>query len=289
MTSLSQATGTWSGHNEYLAYDTSEAGAQRLRLNRWFTIQIGRDGIVYGSARLVYGEPAASRLFERKENIMGRFDPVTRKMVLAIKTPRFTSRKPQATDSTRYSYTLTQVGDSLMMTMEKDDKKAVDYQFHIATKSWIVSLLPSHLLVGYSKPVPAVPTRDTATVQVPVRSEEIQPVFRERDIQHTIVLDTTVIRLDLYDNGQVDNDTATLLLDGKTIIRRQLLTTKPVSLSLELSRETTEHLLEMFADNLGSIPPNTALLVLTCKGKRYELNLSSNGKVNGSVKLLVRP
>jgi hypothetical protein len=55
----------------------------------------------------------------------------------------------------------------------------------------------------------------------------------------------------------------------------------------DLSKDT-EHTLELFADNEGTIPPNTALLVLTCGTKRYEVNLASDEKTNGSVKLLFK-
>jgi hypothetical protein len=91
----------------------------------------------------------------------------------------------------------------------------------------------------------------------------------------------------MYDNGEVDGDIATLILDGNVIINNQLLSTKAASITLNISRDQKEHLLELYANNLGSIPPNTALVVLTCNRKRYEINLSSNGTQNGSVKLIL--
>ena len=112
---------------------------------------------------------------------------------------------------------------------------------------------------------------------------------RKTEIQHTIVLDTSFVKPDLYDNGEVDGDTATLILDGNFIVNSVLLTTKAVSLSLHISKDQPEHLLALYANNQGSIPPNAALLVLTCNRKRYEINLSSNGKANGTVRLIFAP
>lgn len=113
-------------------------------------------------------------------------------------------------------------------------------------------------------------------------------VPRERKIQRTIVLDSSHIKIELYDNGQVDGDIASLIFDGKTVIDQQRLSTKPAVLSLDVKDLSSEHILELYANNLGSIPPNTALVVLTCKGKRYEINLASDEETNGAVKLVFK-
>jgi hypothetical protein len=111
---------------------------------------------------------------------------------------------------------------------------------------------------------------------------------RKLDIQRTIILDTSFITISLYDNGIIDGDIATVLLDGKPILEKILLSTVAATVSLNLSKEPSGHILELFANNLGSIPPNTALLVLICNKKRYEITLSSDEMVNGGVRLLFK-
>jgi hypothetical protein len=44
----------------------------------------------------------------------------------------------------------------------------------------------------------------------------------------------------------------------------------------------------MYAENLGSIPPNTALMVIYDGNKRYEVNIKSTEKTNGSVSFKLR-
>ncbi len=39
----------------------------------------------------------------------------------------------------------------------------------------------------------------------------------------------------------------------------------------------------MYAENLGEIPPNTALMVITDGDSRYEVNVSSDLQNSGSV------
>jgi len=43
--------------------------------------------------------------------------------------------------------------------------------------------------------------------------------------------------------------------------------------------------ISMFADNLGRIPPNTALMIVSDGINRYELYLSSSLTQNGAVRL----
>ena len=123
-------------------------------------------------------------------------------------------------------------------------------------------------------------------LQVPDEIAKVPAAPRKKEIQQTIVLDTTLITIDMYDNGTIDGDTATLILDGKVIVEKQLLGLQFNRISIDLAKlPGKDHLLELFANNLGTIPPNTALVVLYCNRKRYEINLSSTESTNGTVLL----
>lgn len=243
-------------------------------------MQIDADGRINGTSRIYYTHSKNANPMNIQQNFTGRYNAATGKIAIVfqeyklVKSPSY--KKP---DSAYYSCSLTQIGDSLAMTLQADNKQAVDFKYLAGIQSWHIGPLPILMHVTYIKPV-----------ELPaLKLKEPDPVpARDKEIQHTIVLDTSFVKIDLYDNGAIDGDTVTLQLNGKTIARSQRLSLQPISLSLELNKKSAEHVLEMFADNLGGIPPNTALLVLTCKKNRYELNLSSNEKVNGSVKLIVR-
>ena len=62
-----------------------------------------------------------------------------------------------------------------------------------------------------------------------------------------------------------------------------MLSTKPISLTLALNENVKENIITMYADNLGSIPPNTALMIVTDGDKRYEVRISSDTEKSGSV------
>jgi hypothetical protein len=91
----------------------------------------------------------------------------------------------------------------------------------------------------------------------------------------------------MYDNGQIDGDTISLYMNGKLMVSRQRLSTTPVSIEINLD-ENKENELIMYAENLGTIPPNTALMVVTVGDKRYEVNISSSEQTNGAVRFSLR-
>jgi len=52
-----------------------------------------------------------------------------------------------------------------------------------------------------------------------------------------------------------------------------------------VNRDQPHHELVMVADNLGSIPPNTSLMIVTAGAKRYEVFISSTKQKNAKVVL----
>ena len=93
----------------------------------------------------------------------------------------------------------------------------------------------------------------------------------------------------IYDNGIVDNDTVSLFFDNKLIVSRQKLSAVPIKIELNVSDINKTYELIMFAENLGSIPPNTALVVVTAGKKRYELHSSANLNENAKLQFNYQP
>jgi len=87
---------------------------------------------------------------------------------------------------------------------------------------------------------------------------------------------TRNIKIKVYDNGIIDNDTVSIFYNNRLLINHQKLSEKPIEIDLQLDENTSIHELSLFAENLGSIPPNTALVVVTAGDKRYELFASAS-------------
>lgn len=106
---------------------------------------------------------------------------------------------------------------------------------------------------------------------------------RRKDIVKTITIEQPTFHLSFYDNGEIDGDSITVFYNGKIVLSHQKLTDKPISLTLSLDKNTSENIITMYADNLGTIPPNTALMIVTDGNKRYEVRIESDTEKSGSV------
>lgn len=90
--------------------------------------------------------------------------------------------------------------------------------------------------------------------------------------------------LTLYDNGYVDGDTVSVVMNGDVIFSKQGLSTKAVSKTIYITKETPDSIkLVMYAENLGSIPPNTGLLVVHDGEAVYDVRFSADLKSNAAI------
>lgn len=116
-------------------------------------------------------------------------------------------------------------------------------------------------------------------------------VLKERAnaLVRTIQTNKNEIKIELYDNGEIDNDTITVYHNNSLVAYRRRLSSTPITIKINATDEEPIHEFVMVADNLGSIPPNTALMVITTGGKRYELFISSNEQKNAKVIIEYKP
>lgn len=106
---------------------------------------------------------------------------------------------------------------------------------------------------------------------------------RRKDIVKIITITEPTFKLDFYDNGEVDGDSISVFYNGRVVLSHQRLSEKPISITLSVDKNAPENIVTMYADNLGSIPPNTALMVVTDGAKRYEVRIESDTEKSGSV------
>lgn len=124
------------------------------------------------------------------------------------------------------------------------------------------------------KPEVIIP-KVTVPADLPARIKE-----RKQDEQGRITVNVKTINLKIYDNGVVDGDTVSVYYNGKLIVDKQRLSEKPIEINLTLDDNIDLQQLTLFAENLGSFPPNTALIVVTAGSKRFELRSDADLKKN---------
>lgn len=112
---------------------------------------------------------------------------------------------------------------------------------------------------------------------------------RRKTEQSRLEVDVKKINLKVYDNGIVDGDTVSIFFNGKLLISHQRLSETPIELNIDLDENMVNNEITLFAENLGSIPPNTALIVITAGGKRYELRSKADLLENAVLVITYKP
>jgi len=104
-----------------------------------------------------------------------------------------------------------------------------------------------------------------------------------------IKVDTGTIRLDFYDNAEIDGDSITVKVDNRVVLSHQRLGLKPLTALIKIDLVNTFHEVEMIGENLGSIPPNTAVLIITAGEQQHRLSLSSTETKSARVRFVYDP
>lgn len=124
-------------------------------------------------------------------------------------------------------------------------------------------------------------------IQRKVINYVIEDEFRQREnvVAQEIQVESDSLQVDFYDNGEVDGDSISIFYNNQLVAFNRILSTRAIhfSLGLDTTREINE--ITMFADNLGSIPPNTALMMVDDGKNRFEVRLSSSLEKNATIKI----
>src|SRR5205814_4643840 len=86
---------------------------------------------------------------------------------------------------------------------------------------------------------------------------------RENALAQTITVNTEEVTIKLYDNGEIDGDSISVFVDKQLMLSHKGLSATAITLKLKFDNNEDEHEVVMVAENLGRIPPNTSLMVIT--------------------------
>jgi hypothetical protein len=199
-----------------------------------------------------------------------------------IKTKPATKVKPKATTINPKTQPVKRIASTPKPTVKKTStKQPVKKQTATTTKKPAPKATGD---VAVQRPVvtaPPVVKRATPVFPLP------PPALRSRSnvVARRIVTDAGNIKIDLFDNGEIDGDTVTIYHNNRLIMSRARLSEKPITLRIAVNASAPHHELVMVADNLGSIPPNTSLMIVTAGNDRHEVFISSTKQKNAKVVL----
>lgn len=136
----------------------------------------------------------------------------------------------------------------------------------------------------------AVVTQSTVVVKAAPKNIEVAPAIdlakRRIETIEQLYIESDSLVLTLYDNGEVDGDSVSIILNGKTIVSQQRLSTTAFTKTIYITPELGDTIqLVMYAENLGTLPPNTGLLLLQFDNKRHEIRFSGDLNKNAAITL----
>ncbi len=128
----------------------------------------------------------------------------------------------------------------------------------------------------------------TPNIKISPLSEKIIPIgFEKRSnaVLRTVTVENPTVKIELYDNGEVDGDSISLFYNGNVLLAHKRLSETPILLEIPIPPNDVNELV-MYADNLGTLPPNTALMIVRDGNKRYEVRITSDLKKSGTIRFV---
>ena len=131
-----------------------------------------------------------------------------------------------------------------------------------------------------------VPLTQTKPATETVKELPATVAIRKSEISQDIYFKGDSLVLSLYDNGIVDGDTVSVFLNGENIISKQKLKEAATKKTIYITPSSPDSLqLVLFAENLGTIPPNTGLLTIRDGENLYQVRFSADLSKNASILL----
>ena len=213
-----------------------------------------------------------------KLSFSGKYNPQTHRLVL-IENKVLQSQIPFDCVPCIKTYYLT------YSKKNNDEILEGDWKGHVVEKQIVC---PPGKIVLKKSPYSDFPVDIDQSEELAAIQKDIHLEPRTIDLKKTITLDSPKIKLQFYDDAEIDGDTITVFVNNKLLLYRQRLTEKPIDVYFN-AFPGTEYELVMYADNLGTIPPNTALMVVTAGDQKLDVYLSSSEQKSAAVKFVYKP
>ncbi|MEL7121466.1 MAG: hypothetical protein AAFO07_18605 [Bacteroidota bacterium] len=119
------------------------------------------------------------------------------------------------------------------------------------------------------------------SIRAPLVDSSLSMVERKVEIQRVIEVKSTKVRLRAWDNGTVDGDIVTIFLNGDEILFRHRVNKSRYAMPITLLEK--DNFMILYADDIGSISPNTVAVSIDDGIKEHQILLSADLDTNGAV------
>jgi hypothetical protein len=145
------------------------------------------------------------------------------------------------------------------------------------------SILPEDAVVENKNPVLSKLIKEESKDPIDLEPMPWLLISRENKLVKKIITHEKNISIDLYDNGTIDNDTVIVFDNRHLIVNKKRLSYKAIHFDVNFTDNQKTHEVIIVAHNMGSVPPNTALMILKEADKRQELFITSTNTENAKL------
>jgi hypothetical protein len=166
--------------------------------------------------------------------------------------------------------------------------------------AWLKENVPAQPSADITKqetpiPVETIPPAVTTDTVKPVAIQKPAPIIaaadsilteknkRTTDTLSVISTDAKELVIKVMDNGVVDGDTVSVIHNGRVIAERISVKATPYEIKIPIGKGNERQEIVLVAHNLGSIAPNTALIMIETSSEVYRLTASTNLSKNAMI------
>lgn len=134
------------------------------------------------------------------------------------------------------------------------------------------------------KPILKPAPKESAPMKPYIKPKPVTPLTtRETTPLNTYNMSDREITLELFDDATEDGDTISVYDNGRLIVDKLGLKNAPQQIKVFIDSYNKTHVITLVAENLGKIPPNTAVLKVTAGPVKEELQVRLTLKQNASI------
>ena len=138
----------------------------------------------------------------------------------------------------------------------------------------------------FVKPSPVEEKKAIVSVPVKQLSPEEKFASRTKKLEQVIPIKGDSVEIRFYDNGEIDGDSIAFFMNSKLIFKHVMITDQAHTVKFAVKDLEDDNEAVMVAENLGSIPPNTSLMVVIVGEKRYEANLFADENTSALIRFI---
>ena len=282
--SAQEITGVWTGYiktpGSQLEYELAISGGDK-KLSGYSLIIYPKDGIEnigIKTAKIKQGKKEI--YFEDGDLVYDNFTTQPRRvkmfgnLTLIMKDTLMILQGSFSTRSIDFRDTRTYSGEVYLQ------KTARPYSSKTLITMDEINLVHNLLFTGTKKPKAVKqPTNNNLKngTAGAVTKSPLKPTERKIQKISEILFNSDSLLLSFYDNGTVDGDTISMVLNGKMISEKIKLTTNAFRVTIPTKIAQNDSLiLIMHAESLGLIPPNTGLLIIQDGATRHEIRFEGD-------------